>query len=156
MGKSALSGLIGYKEDYHAWLLEQIELLRAERFRDLDTSNLIDELRTLSNMTKREIEHRLAILLQHLLKWQFQPLNRSNSWRATIIEQRYRIRRELADSPSLRRYPSEVLSEEFVIARLRAADETGLPLEQFPEKCPYTASQALDENFWPGGADLKK
>jgi hypothetical protein len=128
MGKTAFSDLVGYREDYHAWLLEQIELLGAERFRDLDISNLIDELRTLSNMTKREIENRLAILLQHLLKWQFQPPRRSNSWRATIIEQRYRIGRELADSPSLRRYPGEILAEEYVIARLRAADETGLPL----------------------------
>jgi len=156
MGRTAFSDLVGYKEDYHAWLLEQIELLKAERFDALDIENLIDELRTLSNMTKREIDHRLSILLQHLLKWNFQPSSRSNSWRATIIEQRYRIRRELADSPSLRRYPSEILAEEYVIARLRAADETGLPLERFPEKCPYTAAQTLDESFWPGGAGIEK
>ena len=156
MGKTAFSDLVGYKEDYDAWLLEQIELLKAERFDALDIENLIDELRTLSNMTKREIGHRLTILLQHLLKWNSQRSSRSNSWRATIIEQRYRIRRELADSPSLRRYPSEILAEEYMVARLRAADETGLPLERFPEKCPYTASQALDESFWPDSADFEK
>jgi hypothetical protein len=43
-----------------------------------------------------------------------------------------------------------------MIARLRAADETGLPLERFPENCPYTASQALDESFWPDSADFEK
>ena len=44
-----------------------------------------------------------------------------------------------------------------VVSRLRAADETGLPLNRFPTACPYSALNALDERFWPGGgADFEE
>ena len=151
-----LSHLVAYDDDYHAWVLEQIALLEAARFNDLDIAHLTDELKSLANMTKREIESRLTVLLQHLLKWQFQADRRSNSWRATIIEQRRRINAELADSPSLRRYPAAVIEEEYVLARLRAADETGLPVKRFPSTCPYSAVEALDDRFWPGGGDFEQ
>jgi len=146
-----VSHLVAYDDDHYAWVLEQIALLEAARFSDLDIAHLTDELKYLANMTKREIENRLTVLLQHLLKWQFQPDRRSNGWRATIIEQRRRINAELTDSPSLRRYPAIVMEEEYVVARLRAADETGLPVKRFPSTCPYSAGEALDERFWPGG-----
>ena len=146
-----LSDLVAYDDDYHAWVLEQIALLKAGRFGDLDVPHLTDELKDLGNMTKREIESRLTVLLQHLLKWQFQPDKRSNSWRATIIEQRRRINAELADSPSLRRYPASVIAEEYVPARLRAADGTAIALNRFPATCSFSATEALDDAFWPGG-----
>ena len=152
MAKSSTSELVAYDDDYYAWVLDQIALLKAARFDDLDIGHLTDELRDLGNVTRREIESRLTVLLQHLLKWEFQPDKRSNSWRATIIEQRRRINAELADSPSLRRHPAAVIEDEYVIARLRAADETGIPAGQFPSSCPYSASQALDDRFWPGAA----
>jgi len=148
-----VSDLVAYDDDYHAWVLEQIALLKAARFSDLDVPHLTDELKDLGNMTKREIENRLTVLLQHLLKWQFQPDKRSNSWRATIIEQRRRINAELIDSPSLRRYPATVIEEEYIVARLRAADETGIPVKRFPSGCPYSAAEALDSGFWPGGGE---
>jgi hypothetical protein len=152
MAKSSTSELVAYDDDYYAWVLDQIALLKAARFSDLDVAHLADELRDLGNMTRREIESRLTVLLQHLLKWHFQPGKRSNSWRAPIIEQRRRINAELDDSPSLRRHPAAVIEDEYVIARLRAADETGIPVGRFPSSCPYAAAQALDDGFWPGDA----
>ena len=145
------SDLIRYDGDYHAWVLEQIELLGAGRFGDLDIENLIDELKGLAVTEQQEIESRLTVLLQHLLKWEFQPNRRSNSWRATILEQRFRINRVLLKSPSLRRLPATAMDQEYRLARLRAADQAGLPLDRFPKQCPYSVSQALDEAFWPGG-----
>jgi Domain of unknown function DUF29 len=147
----AATELVGYDEDYHAWALEQIELLKAGRFSDLDIEHLADELKSLLTSEQHEIENRLTVLLQHLLKWELQPAHRSNSWRATILEQRLRINRVIQRSPSLRRYPAAVMDQEYVLARLRAADETDIPLNQFPKSCPYSAAQALDDGFWPGG-----
>jgi len=149
------SELVAYDEDFHRWGLEQIELLEARRLRDLDVVNLIEELKALVGSTEREIESRMMVLLLHLLKWQYQPSHRSNSWRGTIAEQRYRIARELAKSPSLRRYPAEVLAEEYQLARLKASGETGSPIETFPDVSPYSAAQALDADFWPGSPDHK-
>ena len=152
MGKLAeTSVLVAYADDLNAWALQQIELLETERFAELDVQNLVEELRALAISQEHEVESRLTMLLQHLLKWEYQPDRRSNSWRATILEQRYRIGRVIEKSPSLHRYPAEVLDKEYRLARLRAADETGLPLNRFPAACPYSASDALDERFWPGG-----
>jgi hypothetical protein len=143
--------LVRHDEDFHAWLLEQVDLLRARRVTDLDVTNLIDALKGLAVTEQQEIESRLTVLLQHLLKWEFQPERRSNSWRATILEQRFRINRVLQRSPSLRRHPATVIDEEYHVARLRASDEAGISLHRLPKACPYTAARALDETFWPGG-----
>ncbi len=51
---------------------------------------------------RRELLSRIVILLAHLLKWQYQPAHRSNSWRGSIVEQRYQIEKQLEDSPSLK------------------------------------------------------
>jgi hypothetical protein len=34
-------------------------------------------------------------------------------------------------------------------ARCEAAKDTGLPLAMFPEACPWSIEQVLDEDFWP-------
>jgi Domain of unknown function DUF29 len=145
--------LIRYQDDYHAWTLQQAALVKAGRFADLDGKNLADELKGLAMSEEREIEKRLTVLLQHLLKWEFQPDARTNSWRASILEQRNRINRVIRRSPSLQRHPDTVIDEEYRIARLRAADETGLALSRFPSACPYSTADVLDEQFWPGEAD---
>jgi hypothetical protein len=144
--------LIRYQDDFHAWALRQAALVKAGRFADLDGKNLADELKGLAVSQEQEIESRLPVLLQHLLKWEFQPDGRTKSWRASILEQRYRINRVIRKSPSLRRHRDTVIDEEYRIARLRAGDETGLPLSRFPSACPYSAADVLDEQFWPGEA----
>lgn len=146
----ALDTLVRYQDDYHAWLLQQIALLKAGRIADVDIANLIEELRDLGNSDPDQIESRMGVLLQHLLEWQFQPERRSNSWRATIMEQRKRVARLIERSPSLKRHPSRFVGQEYETARLRASGETDLPLSAFPETCPYSAAQALDHDFWPG------
>jgi hypothetical protein len=151
MVKASTSELVSFDRDFHAWVLEQIELLKSRRFADLDIEHLVDELRAVAMAEESEIENRLVVLLHHLLKWEFQPERRSNSWRATLLEQRTRINRVISDSPSLRRHPATVIEKEYRIARLHASGETGLPLGRFPSACPYSVAQLLDENFFPGG-----
>ena len=34
-------------------------------------------------------------------------------------------------------------------ARLEAERETGFEAETFPEACPFTFDQAIDDAFWP-------
>lgn len=140
---------IGIAADYQAWIEEQIALLRARDYAGLDVANLIEELGDLGSSHKDEIESRLLVLLSHLLKWQYQPSGRGNSWRATIEEQRSRIGKRMRQSPSLRSYPHEVIAEEYRLARLRAAGEAGLAEPEFPIDCPYSIEQVLDRTFWP-------
>ena len=138
-----------YAEDYFAWVQDQVALLRAGRRDQLDLDNLAEEVGDLGNSVKREIASRLEVLLCHLLKWQFQPAHQSNSWKATIIEQRRRILHELATSPSLKGYPAKVLDEEYETARLKASGETHLSESVFPHDCPFAIADILDPDFFP-------
>jgi hypothetical protein len=50
---------------------------------------------------------------------------------------------------SLQNHAAERLSLASRRARLDVADQTGLDLETFPEVCPWTIEQILDEGFLP-------
>jgi hypothetical protein len=142
-----------YDEDFVLWTQNQAALIRAGRFELVDRENLAEEIESLGVSDRRELCSRLEVLLMHLLKWQFQPVHRSRSWRSTIRSQRGRIERVLKQSPSLRREMAELSFEEYARAREAASAETGFALEMFPESLPYSAEQILDETFFPGPLD---
>jgi hypothetical protein len=143
-----------YERDFFAWTQHQADLLREKRFDDLDLENLIDEVASVGGSEKREIVSRLKVLVAHLIKWRFQPGARSPGWAGTIREQRDRLRMVLDMSPSLKNHPVENLDHAWLSGRLLAAKETGIDFSLFPEKCPFTIEQVLDENFWPKDAGL--
>jgi hypothetical protein len=86
-----------------------------------------------------------------LLKWHYQPERRQSghSWYTSIANHRREIGYVVEDSPSLRRLMPELLTKEYAHARRIASAETGLPLSTFPEACPWTLEQVVDEEFWP-------
>jgi hypothetical protein len=92
----------------------------------------------------------IRLILQHLLKWQYQPERRSPSWSKTIRRERLNIQTYLDDTPSLQRiFTPEWLEKTYQTARKEAAIETDLPLSQFPTQCGYTWEQVLDDSFFP-------
>jgi hypothetical protein len=138
-----------YDEDFYAWANEQAALLRAGRFGEADIENIAEEIETMGRSEKRELVNRLAVLLHHLLKWQFQPGLRSNSWRLTVAEQRYRLEDHLRDNPSLKAQLGQAVQDAYRLARVAAERETGLASETFPDECPYSYDQAISADFWP-------
>jgi hypothetical protein len=142
--------LTPYEADYAQWCAEQGALLREGRLSELDRENLAEEVESLGRTDRREIRSRMEVLIAHLLKWEFQPGRRSHSWQSSISEQRVWIGSIIKDSPSLRRYPSQIFDEAYKHALLVAVSETGLRKSHFPGDPPFTAKQALDERFWPG------
>jgi hypothetical protein len=98
---------------------------------------------------RRELHRRLRALLAHLLKWQFQPAGRCNSWRGTVRIQRNDIARLFKETPSLRRFLAEELAEAYPESVEWAADETGLADDAFPAECPYSTDEILSRDFWP-------
>jgi hypothetical protein len=140
-----------YEEDFFAWTQAQAALLRAKQWSELDIANLVEELESLGKSERREVDHRFDVLLTHLLKWCYQPSGRQvgHSWRLSIREQRRQLRRILEDNRTLRNRVSGHMPESYANARLDASDETGLPLATFPQTCPWTVAQVLDEAFWP-------
>ncbi len=140
-----------YDTDFYEWTQHQAAALAAGHVSELDLVNLAEEIESLGKRDRRELASRLGVLVMHLLKWRYQPAMRQSgqSWRRTIRTQRRDIEQLLRQSPSLRRLVADMIEEDFRHSRLDASDETGLPLETFPETCPWTAEQILDEAFWP-------
>ena len=66
-----------------------------------------------------------------------------------VAEQRDQIKESLEASPSLRLTVTTELSKIYKIARIKAAGETGLSEQVFPEACPYTPEQILSEDLLP-------
>jgi hypothetical protein len=138
-----------YESDFYAWTAEQAELLKNKIWEQVDLPNLIEEIESLGRQERQELRNRLGILLGHLLKWQYQPSNRGNSWLATIREQRTRTRLVLKDNPSLKPYIPEAIEVAYQWAQDLAVRETGMDYDTFPSECPYTVEQVLNDHFLP-------
>ena len=115
-----------YVDDLYEWTERQAALLRRRAAGDLandaelDWLNLAEEIESLGAHEKREVRSRLTLILQHLLKWRYQPEMRSRSWKSTISVQRRDLLRVFEDSPSLRRFAAGVLPDCFcTVARRR-------------------------------------
>jgi hypothetical protein len=138
-----------YEQDLCLWLAQQAALLREGRFAELDLANLIEEIEDMGRSAKKALKSNLIVLLTHLLKFQFQPEQRSGGWHGSIVEHRRRLRDDFEESPGLRPYAAEVFPRAYADAREQASAETGLPLRSFPKGSPYTLEQALDPKFLP-------
>jgi len=138
-----------YEADFYGWIQEQVEALASRQWERVDLPHLLEELADLGRRERQELRNRLGILLGHLLKWQYQPGLRGNSWLATIREQRREIRTLLEDSPSLKPYMPEALVLGYQAGLDLAVRETGLDYTCFPDVCPYTLEQSLMADFFP-------
>jgi len=140
-----------YEQDFFAWSQTTAALIRTGKWNDLDREALAEEVESLGRSEKRELEHRLEVLVMHLLKWRYQPDYReqSHSWYDTIREQRSQLARLLRDNPSLRPQVPAFLTESYPEARRRAIGETRLHTGRFPPSCPWTPEQVLDAECWP-------
>ncbi len=140
-----------YETDVVAWSMEQAGLIRAGRFDLLDREHIAEEIEDVGKSEQRELASRMALLLAHLLKWQYQPERRGASWENTIRAQRAEIAYGLLDTPSLRPKFQEDRWLKMVWAKAiaQASSETGL--DCFPDTCPWAMeTEVLNEAWLPG------
>jgi hypothetical protein len=94
-----------YDTDFLTWTGRQAELLRRRATgglvneAEIDWLNIAEEIESVGGNTRRELRNRLARLLQHLLKWHYQPEHRSRNWRSTIRTQRQEIEDSAGGQP---------------------------------------------------------
>ncbi|HZZ62126.1 MAG TPA: DUF29 domain-containing protein [Roseiarcus sp.] len=138
---------MSYESDLFEWTKAQADALRRRASNELDWDNLAEEIETLGRSNRHQIESRLENLILHLLKWKYRPELRCGSWRSSIREARYRLRRLLNENPSLHSYPAEYLPEAYPLSRDYALDQTDL--YHLPEACPWTIEQVLADDFLP-------
>jgi hypothetical protein len=143
-----------YEQDFYAWTQQTAALIReGKKWYDIDKEILAEEVESLGKSEKRELEHRLEVLVMHLLTWRYHPDYReqSHSWYDTIREQRSQLARLLRDNPSLRPQVPTFLTESYPEACQRAIGETRLDTARIPRACPWTPEQVLNPDFWPEG-----
>ncbi|MBP0614640.1 DUF29 domain-containing protein [Jiella mangrovi] len=138
-----------YARDGSAWSRREAELLRQGRFGEIDIANVIEEIESVGRSERQRLKSNYRLVIQHLLKWQYQPERRSRSWTDTIRMQRTNIESNEEDSPSLKGEAAEIVAAAYRLAKKDAADETDLPLSTFPETCPYSAEQLRARDFLP-------
>lgn len=135
-----------YEQDFSLWIETTVEQLKQKKLDKIDWENLIEEIESLGKSEKNALQSNLRILLMHLLKWKYQPDRRSNSWSYTITEHNIRIAQAFKDSPSLKRYFSEIFDDCYQNARKLAAKETGLDINIFPVNCPFSQEEVLNSD----------
>ncbi|MDP2904265.1 MAG: DUF29 domain-containing protein [Methylovulum sp.] len=138
-----------HEQDFYAWTNQQANILKSGQLTHLDVHYLIEELESRGASEKRELIHRLTLLLGHLLKWVYQPQRRCNSWLATIEEQRLEVVDLIEDNPSLQHQLEQKFEKAYAKAILFAVKETNLPHSTFPQESPFTLEQTLDRTYLP-------
>lgn len=138
-----------YEEDWLRWIDAQIRLLSEKRFSELDLENLVEELDGMKKQYAHELDSRLTVLIMHLLKCEHQDDHPKNKWHSTLIEQRRRLSLLLSSSPGMRPRVLKFSQDCYADARRRAALETGLDINIFPPRLPYSVVQLLDQDFMP-------
>jgi hypothetical protein len=128
---------VAYNQDIYGWAQQQAALLRTGRIAEVDALNVAEEIDDVGRAEYDKLESALRVLLIHMLKWDYQPDNRSRSWTLTIREQRNRVKKSLRQSPSLKNVSDRAMTDAYEDAIISAARETDLPLAAFPPRCPY-------------------
>ncbi len=136
-----------YDLDFHGWAFEQATLSRAGKLSEADIENIAEEIESIGRRERRELTTLLAVLLTHLLKWRYQPSHRGRVGQLTIKEQRRMALRHLRDNPSLKSSLDQAMTDAYGDAAIKAERESGL--RTFPETCPFTFDQTIDDGFWP-------
>jgi len=134
-----------YQNDFYSWTQQQAAFLKARQFNELDFDNLIEEIENIRRSEKRALESRLAVLLQHLLKWHYQR----RSWQLTIKAQRLECAKLLKTNPGLKSELNEILADAYQLAVVKAAKETKFDEAVFPVECPWLLSQITHIDFYP-------
>ncbi|HEY9704077.1 MAG TPA: DUF29 domain-containing protein [Allocoleopsis sp.] len=143
---SALTEL--YEEDYLLWLEKNIKYLRDKNLNLIDYENLIEELETLGRSEKRAVESLLKQLLIHLLLYQYwttEHQRNAHHLAGEIASFRDQLKRDLK-SKTLYNYALSELDSLYESSVIIAKAKSNL---NFPNQCPYTFAQLLDQNWLP-------
>ena len=142
-----------YDRYLNLWLETAIAQLKGGDLHNLDIENLIEELEGLAGRDRRELEHRLITLLEHLLKrcyiksdWDYA------GWVRTINRTRLDIKKILKQSPSLKNYINNPLlfQESFDDALSLLKSDPDYKSVEFPKIWEFSREldAILNIDFW--------
>ena len=138
-----------YDDDIHAWAFEQARILREGRFDLLDIEHVADEIEDVAKTELRELAKQISVLLAYLLRWHYQPVERTGSRSALIEARRLGIAEILGDSPSLRSEIDAPETLQLIWADALAQAAVDSQPDFFPSECPWGIDDVLSEDWLP-------
>jgi c-di-AMP phosphodiesterase-like protein len=143
-----------YDLDFFEWTQQNAELLRKRCLSEIDVDNLAEEVADMGKRDRREMDSYLTRLILHLLKWQMQPALRygqsgRSSWLNSIVHSRAMLEKIFEQSPSLKRLAEESLPRNYPLAVREASVQTQIDRKIFPQECPYSLAELLDQDYLP-------
>jgi hypothetical protein len=119
-----------YETDFALWSEQQAQALRRRAANEIDWDNVAEEIESLGNRERRELEQRIETVLDHLMRLNASPAHDPRrGWRRTITEQRSAIAKILRDSPGLRPAVASIIAAGMPTARQLTAEA----LEEYGE-----------------------
>jgi hypothetical protein len=138
-----------FEIDDSLWLEETIELLKNRQFERLDLENLIEELEDLGSEKKNSVKSLLEQIIRHLLLCQYWTVESERNfyhWKAEIYSFRTQLNPKL--TTNFQKYLQENIDNIYQAALKYVKIKTNFTVN-FPQECPYTLEQLLDENWLP-------
>jgi hypothetical protein len=146
-----------YEDDYYAWVEDQVVALREHRTEDVDWENVAEEIDDLGKSVRWSVETHLEALVEHLLTLEHARgavrARNARLWEGTVRLARFKIRRRLAQNPSLCGKLGELFADAYGAGQIRALARMTLPEHAIPTTAPWTLEQVLDDSFVPRPAD---
>ncbi len=136
-----------YEIDDNLWLEKTIDLLKENRFNELDLENLIEELESLARRDKLAMASLLEKVITHLLLldyWDVEYERNYRHWQSEIISFRRQLNKRM--TTNFYNYLDNNLIDSYKYCRKYVVNKSGL--DTFPQQCPYTLEQLLDEDWF--------
>jgi hypothetical protein len=139
-----------YEIDDYLWLEETIKILKTKDLQNLDIENLIEELESLGRNDLNKVRSLLRQIIINILLleyWQQEYERNYHHWRGEIIAFRDDLNNNL--TTTLKNKLIQELENIYNVAVKIVSTKTGLSKNVFPENCPYSLEQLLDDNCYP-------
>lgn len=94
-----------YERDFCLWSFTQADLIRKGKLANADMEHIAEEIESLGSSDRRSLYSHLVRYFQHMLNIHHTPENQgnSNSWHKTVSNAKFRIKKLIKDSPSLKK-----------------------------------------------------
>jgi hypothetical protein len=138
-----------YQLDYLAWYETTLEQLKDKNLANLDVESLTEVLENLVRDVKRSGESYLKQIIIHLLLiqyWDGQTINHRH-WASEIVNFRSELETDM--TTNLRRHLEKQIDKLYQKAVRYVVIKTGLDKTNFPDECPYSLEQLLNDNWFP-------
>jgi len=146
-----------YDADYYAWVQDQVRALREHRTEEVDWENVAEEIDDLGKSVRWSVESHLETLVEHLLKLAYtqgtMSARNDRLWQGTVKLARAKVKRRLAQNPSLGSKMDELFATAYKDGRTRMLSRIKLSEDTIPATTPWPLEQALDDSFIPSPID---